>query len=169
MRIVIFGANGAAGRLLTEQVLAAGHHVVAVTRRPAAFPINHDRLSVVAGDVHDPQAVDRAVEGADAVLSTLGVPYTRKPINVYSDGTRNITAAMSRDGVKRVVVVSLSATEPHHPCRRRIPPQRVLQPLVTATIGKTTYRDMRAMEALLRDSDLTGRSCAPPACSMRPA
>ena len=32
MRIVIFGANGLTGRLLTEQALAAGHHVTAVTR-----------------------------------------------------------------------------------------------------------------------------------------
>ena len=30
----------------------------------------------------------------------------------------------------------------------------VLQPLITATIGKTTYRDMRRMEELVRGSDL---------------
>ena len=62
-------------------------------------------------DVHDAQAVDRAVEGADAVLSTLGVPYTRKPINVYSDGIRNIAAAMSRHEVKRLIVIHSSATD----------------------------------------------------------
>ena len=48
------------------------------------------------------------------MVSTLGVPYTRKPINVYSDGIRNIAAAMSRHEVKRLIVVSSSATEPHH-------------------------------------------------------
>jgi hypothetical protein len=31
---------------------------------------------------------------------------------------------------------------------------RVVQPLVTATIGRTTYGDMRNMEAHLRSSDL---------------
>ena len=31
---------------------------------------------------------------------------------------------------------------------------RVLQPLITATIGKTTYSDMRRMEELVRGSDL---------------
>jgi len=30
----------------------------------------------------------------------------------------------------------------------------VLQPLITATIGKTTYRDMRRMEELVRGSDV---------------
>jgi hypothetical protein len=85
MRIVVFGANGLTGRLLTERALGAGHHVAAVTRRPAEFPITHERLDVVEADVHDAQAVDRAVEGADVVLSALGVPFTRKPISVYSD------------------------------------------------------------------------------------
>lgn len=94
MRIVVFGANGLTGRLLTEQALAAGHHVAAVTRRPAGFPITNDRLSVVEADVHDAEAVNRAVEGADVVLSTLGVRFTRKPVNVYSDGIRNVAAAL---------------------------------------------------------------------------
>jgi nucleoside-diphosphate-sugar epimerase len=154
MRIVIFGANGLTGRLLTEQALAAGYEVAAVTRRPADFPITHERLSVVESDVHEAQAVDRVVKGADAVLSTLGAPYTRKPVNVYSDGIRNVAAAMSRHGVKRLVVVSSSATEPHHHADGGFLMNRVLQPLITATIGKTTYSDMRRMEEIVRGSDL---------------
>jgi putative NADH-flavin reductase len=154
MKIVIFGANGATGRLLTAQALDADHQVVAVTRQPAGFPVIHERLSVAEADVHDAQAADRAVEGADVALSTLGVPFTRKPVNVYSDGIRNIIAAMSRHGVKRLVVVSSSATEPHHHADGGFLMNRVLQPLVTATIGKSTYRDMRRMEELVRGSDL---------------
>jgi nucleoside-diphosphate-sugar epimerase len=154
MRIVIFGANGLTGRLLTERALAAGHHVAAVTRRPDGFPITNERLSIVEADVHDAEAVSRAVEGADVVLSTLGVPFARKPVNVYSDGIRNVAAAMSRHGIKRLAVVSSSATEPHHHADGGFLMNRVLQPLVTATIGKTTYADMRRMEELVRDSDL---------------
>ncbi len=154
MRIVVFGANGQTGRVLTEQALAAGHEVVAVTRKPADFPIAHERLSIAAADVYDAQAVDRAVEGADVVLSTLGVPFTRKPINVYSVGVRNIAAAMSQHGVKRLAVVSSSATEPHHHADGGFFLNRILQPIVTATIGKTTYADMRRMEELVRGSDL---------------
>ena len=154
MKIVIFGANGQTGRLLTGQALAAGHNVVAATRRPAQFPITHDRLVVVEADVHDAAAVDRAVQGADVVLSALGVPFTRKQVTLYSEGTGNIIAAMSRHGVKRLIVVSSSATEPHHHADGGFLLNRVLQPLVTATIGKTTYADMRRMEDLIRGSDL---------------
>lgn len=154
MRIVVFGANGQTGRLLTEQALVAGHDVAAVTRRPAEFPLTHDRLAVAHADAHDAQAVNRAVEGADVVLSALGVPFTRKQITIYSEGTGNIVAAMSRHGIKRLIVVSSSATEPHHHADGGFLLNRVLQPLVTATIGKTTYADMRHMEDLVRRSDL---------------
>src|SRR5438309_11431582 len=106
MRITIFGANGQTGRLLTEQALAAGHDVAAVTRRPAEFPITHGRLAVVEADVHDAPAADRAVEGADAVLSALGVPFTRKQVTVYIQGAGNIIAAQSRSGGSRRTVVS---------------------------------------------------------------
>jgi len=154
MKIVIFGANGATGRLLTGQALAAGHDVAAVTRRPADFPITHQRLTVLSADAHNAQSVGQAVKPADVVLSAVGVPYTRNGVNVYSDGVRNITQAMSQHGVKRLVVVSSSATYPHHHAAGGFLMNHVIQPLVTATIGRTTYADMRRMEELVRASDL---------------
>ncbi|MFI6309888.1 NAD(P)-dependent oxidoreductase [Nocardia fusca] len=154
MRIVIFGANGPTGRLLTGQALAAGHDIVAFTRRPGDFPVTHDRLTTVGGDVYDPAAVDRAVAGADAVLSALGVPFTRKPITTYSAGMANIVAAMHRHGVRRIAVVSSSAVDPHPYPDAGFLFNRVLQPFITGVLGRTLYEDMRAMEALLRASDL---------------
>jgi putative NADH-flavin reductase len=154
MRMVVYGANGATGRLIVSQALDAGHSVVAVTRRPADFPLADDRLVVEEADVHDADAVDRTVRGADAVLSSLGVPFTRKPVTVYSAGIAAIIRAMSRHGVKRVIAVSSSATEPSHHAEGGFLLNRVIQPLVTATIGRTTYVDMRRMEQLLAASDL---------------
>jgi putative NADH-flavin reductase len=154
MRIVVFGANGATGRLLTQQALDVGHDVVAVTRRPGQFPLVHERLRVAEADVHDRTAVARAVAGREVVLSALGVPFTRKPVNVYGAGIVSICAAMKQHGVTRVVAVSSAATEPHRHEGAGFFLNRVMQPLVTATIGRTTYADMRAMEARLRSSDL---------------
>ena len=154
MRIAIFGANGPTGRLLTQQALDAGHHVVAATRQPEAFPIRHERLEVEAVDVHDAGAVSATVDGCDAVLSTLGVPFSREPITVYSVGVGHIVRAMHDHGTKRLVVVSSSATYPHHHADGGFLLNRVLQPIVVRTIGRTTYEDMRRMEDLVRASDL---------------
>jgi putative NADH-flavin reductase len=161
MKIVVFGANGPTGRLLTVQALAAGHHVVAVTRHPASFPLMHERLSVAEADVRDAKAVGRLFEGAhrvvkeaDVVLSALGEPFTREPVNVYSIGTRNIVTAMSQHRVKRLVVVSSSAAQPRDHADGGFLLNHVRQPLITATIGKATCDDMRCMEELVRGSKL---------------
>ena len=154
MQIAVFGANGGTGRVLTQHALDAGHDVVAVVRRPAQFPLAHERLTPVEADVHDVEAVARAVAGSEAVLSTLGVPFTRKPIDVYSAGIASIGAAMKQHGIARVVVVSSAATEPRRHEGAGFLLNWVMQPLVTATIGRTTYADMRKMEAYLRASSL---------------
>ena len=75
MRIVIFGANGPTGRLLTRLSLTAGYDTIAVTRQPGVFPVQDPRLRVAGADVLDADAVDGVVEGSDAVLSALGVPF----------------------------------------------------------------------------------------------
>lgn len=154
MLLSVFGANGGTGRLLIRQALDAGHEVTAVTRRPADFPFAHPRLFVAGADVADGRAVTRAMEGSQAVLSSLGVPFTRQPISVYSEGVSVIGAAMSRLGIKRIVVVGSTAVEPHPHAEGGFMLNRVMQPLVSRTIGKTTYADMRAMEDILRASDL---------------
>lgn len=152
--ITIFGANGATGRLTVRQALAAGYDVTAVTRRPEQFPLHDARLTVVGADVTDEIATARAIEGADVVLSSVGVPFTRAPITTYSRAATTILAGMARYGVKRLAVVSSTAVEPHPHAEGGFMLNRVMQPLIAKTIGKTTYSDMRAMEGIVRDSDV---------------
>ena len=157
MKIVIFGANGATGHILTKQALGEGHAVTAVTRHPEAFSLQHERLQVMRGDVLNLAAVEHAVAGQDAVLSTLGVPFSRKPITVYSEGIAHIVQAMQRNGVRRLVCVSSSATDPHLRYRDSgggFIFEKVLKPIVFITIGRTTYTDMERMETLVMESQL---------------
>jgi putative NADH-flavin reductase len=153
MQLTVFGASGATGRRLLEQALGAGHTVTAVTRRPDRMPPRAG-LQVVGGDVADAHAVDAAVAGSDAVLSALGVSYNRKPISVYSQGTGNIIAAMHRQGVKRLVVVSSAPLDPAYRASDSLLYARVLEPLFMRRPGRTLYEDLRRMESLVRASDL---------------
>lgn len=154
MRVVVFGANGPTGRLLTGQALDAGHQVVAVTRRPESFEPHHERLDVVGADVLDAAAVDAVVSGADAVLSTLGVAAGKEPIHTYSHGTAHIVGAMGRHGLRRLAVVSSAGVDPHPYSDGGLFFTRILVPYVTRVLGKTLYDDMRRMEALVRATDL---------------
>jgi putative NADH-flavin reductase len=154
MKIAIFGANGPTGRLLTQQAITKGYTVTAVTRHPEAFPLQHDRLKVLHGDVYDLNSVEQAILGQDAVLSSLGVPFSKKPISVYSQGMIHIIQAMRNFDVQRLICVSSSATEPHYDPQGGFIFEKIVQPLIVNTIGKQLYEDMRRMEKLVKDSDL---------------
>lgn len=151
MRIMIFGASGATGRHLIGQALPAGHEVVAVTRRPDSIPPQH-HLRVVGADATDPAAVEEVVAGADAVLSVLGVPYSRKPISIYSTGIANILNAMDIHGVHRLVVVSSAPLDPDYRASSSWFFTRVMEPLFMRRPGRTTYEDMTRMESLVTPS-----------------
>jgi putative NADH-flavin reductase len=101
MKLVVFGANGQTGRLLTSHALTAGHPVVAVTRHPCDLPVVGPGLTVAGVDVRDEAAVGDVVVGADAVLSTLGVSFTREHVDTYSVGTAKIVAGMRAAHVRR--------------------------------------------------------------------
>ncbi len=153
MKIVVFGANGPTGRLITTQALEAGHAVTAVTRRPDEFPLHGEGLRVIGADVHDPAAVDAAISGQDAVLSSLGVPYSRQPVTVYSEGVGNIVTAMQRHGTRRLACVSASLADPTLGPHGGFVVDKIAGPIVTY-FGRTVYADMTRMEALVRASDL---------------
>jgi len=105
VRLLIFGATGGVGRQLVEQALEQGHAVTAFARNPSALDIGHEHLTIVEGNVMDAVSVDRAVPGHDAVLATLGSPPWKNTA-VRSEGTRNITDAMERAGIHRLVSLS---------------------------------------------------------------
>ena len=77
MRVTVFGASGAIGRLVVQQLLDDGHNVTALVRAPGKLALTHADLTVVAGQLSDRDAVERAVSGVDAVISALGPSLKR--------------------------------------------------------------------------------------------
>ena len=132
--------------------MEAGHDVAAFTRHPEAFPVAG--AQVVGGDVRDAGAVAAAVRGQDAVLSALGVPFAKAPIDVYSVGGAHVVAAMREHRVGRLAVVTSSVMGPHPEPQGGVVFRKVVQPYVVNRLGKTVYDDMRRLEALVADSGL---------------
>ena len=114
-RITIFGATGRTGKLLVEQALAAGYEVTAFVRNPANLTTKHERLTVVQGDATDAIAVEKAVQGAGAVISVMNTPGSQKiakskPLTL---GTKNIVDAMKKYGVRRLIISSAGIPQPN--------------------------------------------------------
>src|SRR6185503_6058724 len=111
MRILVFGASGATGRMVVQQALSANHVVTAFVRDPAKLPLTHPNLRVVQGDVADATRVHSAVANHDAVISTLGVATPLKHDPVVVRGVRNVITSMQQEGVRRFIYLSFIGVE----------------------------------------------------------
>lgn len=106
MIVVVTGASGFLGRAVAAELVAAGHEVRTLQRRPSQVPGATD----VLGSVTDAALVERALVGAEGVVhlaakvSLAGDPADFRRVNV--DGTRTMLDAAERAGVARFVQVS---------------------------------------------------------------
>ena len=141
MNLLVLGATGRTGRLVIEQALAAGHTVTALVRSPEKLTTRNSNLRVVAGAVTDTAALARALEGADALISTLGGSGS-----VIADSTPAIVAAAHKAGVGRIVVLSSWVVE-----RDRMD---AATRLLTGIAMGSLIKDKNAGEKVLRQSDL---------------
>lgn len=147
MNVAIFGATGMTGRVVLEQALGRGHKVTALVRNPDTLTVDDPNLEVVAGDVLDLEAVEKAIIGQDAVVAVLGAGMRRTTLR--TDGNRNIVHAMQRQGVRRLVSMSifgLGDSAEKLPLLWRL----VIKPLIL----RNAYRDHAGQEAVVAASDL---------------
>jgi putative NADH-flavin reductase len=150
MKLVIFGSTGGVGRQLVQQALASGHEVTAFARDPVKLNVQHDRLRIVQGDVTDAVAVERAVDGAEAVISALNTRRDAKGSPI-TQGTRNILAAMQKYGVRRLVFSAApSASDTQDSPDLKF---KVMIGLVRL-IARAGYEDMVGSAQAVRDSNV---------------
>jgi putative NADH-flavin reductase len=105
MKITIFGASGSTGLQLVKQALAANHEVAALVRTASSLPLEHANFKAIVGNFDQPDAVQRAVQNTDVVISVLGM--RKKGLsNVCTEGVRSILAAMAAQQKRRLIVLS---------------------------------------------------------------
>jgi putative NADH-flavin reductase len=150
MKLLIIGATGRTGRILTREAVSRGH-VVAALVRPTSLLAPSSHLNVVVGDPLDAAQLGELLTGQDAVISTLG--QNRKG---DSHLLRNAAAAMlrayERIGSGRYLVVSQGLL---------FPTANPLILILRALLRKQVA-DSIAMEGLLQRSDLDWTIVRPP-------
>jgi len=103
--ILIAGASGRTGRILTQRALERGNRVTALVRAGSSFALEHPLLRVITGDLLEPDSLRGALDGCDVVIS-LAAPRPRTNGRVYIEGTRNLANAAAAAGVSRFIAVS---------------------------------------------------------------
>ncbi len=114
MRLSILGANGKTGTQLVDLALARNHQVTAFVRSPEKITRRHPNLQVLHGDPRNVHEMARVLPGRDAVLSALGVrpPQAFRPHTLVQECAASTVGAMTRAGVKRLVLVSAAVLFP---------------------------------------------------------
>ena len=152
MKLTVFGATGGVGREVVSQALDAGHDVRAYVRNPAKLDLTHPNLTIDAGELTDREAVQRAVHGADAVISALGPSLDRKATGTpLVEGTRTIVDAMCAEGVERYIGMATPSLRDPRDTRSLL---GLVVPFMGRTFLKRAYRELLEMSQLVTGSPL---------------
>ena len=115
--ILVAGGTGVLGtrvvRLLGERGLQ-----VRVLTRERSRAAHLAGVEIVEGDVRDVAAVNRAVDGAQSVVSAIQGFFGTKngsPATIDRDGNLNLIRAAREAGVEHMVLVSTYDASPNHP------------------------------------------------------
>jgi dihydroflavonol-4-reductase len=110
--IVVTGATGHIGNVLTRELTARGHGVhVLVLPDDDLRPLTGLDVEIIYGDVTDLASLESAFTGADIVFHLAGIvtimPGMEKVLErVNVGGVRNVAAACRAAGVRRLVYTS---------------------------------------------------------------
>ncbi|NYF50010.1 NAD(P)-dependent oxidoreductase [Tunturiibacter gelidoferens] len=183
MKIALFGASGATGKLLTQRCIHAGYEVTALFRstppphllftRPASpgarEPLN---FKIVRGSAFDPSPVRQTIAGADIVLSALGANSLKKE-DVLERAIPQIIAAMQdtetqAKPVRRIIVLgsagALSTSLDKQPAWRRW----IVQNIVYNTLLKWPVASQISQWNNLSHSSLDWTMVMPPMLTNTP-
>lgn len=148
---VVFGGSGFVGRNVVRELAKRGWRVRAAVRRPhhAQFlrPMGAvGQIQLFQANVRHRPSVDRAIEGADAVINLVGILHqegAQSFSRVQSFGAAAIAEAAARRGVKTFVHVSAigadaesdslyarSKGEAERAVREAVPSAKILRPSV---------------------------------------
>jgi uncharacterized protein YbjT (DUF2867 family) len=101
--VLVTGATGRVGRVVIDQLLAAGAPVRALTHRPEAAATLPPNVEVVTGDLTVPESLDAGLRGVGAVFLVWTVPPATAPAVIERLATH----------ARRVVFLSSPHQTPH--------------------------------------------------------
>ena len=152
MQVLVVGGTGTLGRQIARRALDAGHSVRCMVRYPrkASF-LQEWGCELTRGDLLEPESLDYALEGQDAVIDAATARATDSGSTYDLDwtGKQNLFASMQRAGVRRLVFHSLLGAEQH----RKVPLMDIKacteEWLAASDLDYTTLRCVAFMQGLI--------------------
>jgi putative NADH-flavin reductase len=154
MKLLVLGATGHIGSAVVDLALARGHLVTAYVRNPGKLERRERNLIIEPGDALDVDRLSGVLPGHDVVVSALGLPAKQalRPSSFMAESMASTVAAMKRARVQRLAAVSAAV----------LFPMRGWFYAFFRWVLKHHARDLSAMEAVIRATDLVWTIARPP-------
>jgi nucleoside-diphosphate-sugar epimerase len=107
--VLVTGGTGFIGSRLTERlhIEEKANVTVMVHKWERATWVSRLDINLIQGDITDPEAVNKAIEGKDVVFHCVGVGGSLdQAMKINYNGTQNVLNACKKHGVKRIVFLS---------------------------------------------------------------
>jgi len=111
MKVALIGASGFVGKALLNELVGRGNEVIAIARDKDKIEGTDEKVTKVAVDVLNTEALAEALKGADVVVSAFNPGWTNP--NLYQDtlaGAEAIQAGVKASGVKRFIFIGGAGT-----------------------------------------------------------
>ncbi|PIK71872.1 epimerase, partial [Methylobacterium frigidaeris] len=122
IRVALSGAGGQIGEVLRPRLLAAGI-VLRSGGGPTALTPLSESETVTTGDLREPEAVDRLLEGTEVLVHMAGTSVEKPLPEVIENNLRALQAVYEgarRHGVRRVVFASSNHAFGMHSVNERL-------------------------------------------------
>jgi len=106
MKIAVFGASHGIGCQLLTLALEQGHEVTALLRKPNKLKISNSNLHIIKGDILDPSSVAKSIADQDGICVCIGIPPSRKPVEVFSKGIKNVLSSLGNNTEQKLIVIT---------------------------------------------------------------
>ena len=117
MKVALFGGTGFVGSYLIDELIKKGHKPQ-ILIRPGSDDklLNPKQCNIVSGTLSDASAIESTLEGADAVIYTVGIirQFPKKGITfeaLHFEGAKHCMDAAAKLGIKRFILMSANGVK----------------------------------------------------------
>ena len=142
MKIAVVGASGQTGPCIIREALTRGHDVIAICRSPEKMSISDPKVEVRQADAYDADAILKALDGADVVVTTVGATSLSEKGPLSTAAHRNVLDAMKAHGQDRLIAISSFGAA-------RGVKRKGIRRKIYLWIRRKYYRDMMLMEEMV--------------------
>ncbi len=151
-KILVVGATRGIGYKVVQLGLEEGLSIRAFARSATNIDIQNTNLELIDENALNKLDIEKAVNGCEAVIQTLGVPFNLNmiigPITLFSESTQILIPAMKKAGLKRLLALTgFWAGD----SKKTISP---IQRLGFNAIFGRAYADKSIQESLIKSSGL---------------